>query len=131
VVAVLEVMKRLIRRLFGLGRNVPLDELKRVLKEQEGDTAILFLTDCLVAFAKADYDQAHRQIDAGLAENPDHPKLMLWRGMVLFKEYRYKEAVEAFRQTVKVDPNCDEAKNMLSCRELAIYSGVADRLQLI
>lgn len=106
-----------------------LDEVKRALKEQEGDTAILFLNNCLAAFVKADYKEAMHHIDEGLTENPDHPKLLLWRGMIFFKEYKYKEAVEAFRKTLEVDPNCEEAKNMLSCRDLSIYSGVADRLR--
>jgi len=122
-------MMKILRRLLGHTRDDPLDQIKRVLKEQEGDTAMLFLSNSLVAFGKGDYKEAMRHIDAGLVENPHHPKLLLWRGMILFKEYKYKEAVEAFRKTLKVDPNCEDAKNMLSCRELAIYSSVADRLR--
>jgi len=106
-----------------------MDEVKRALKEHSGDTAMLFLSRCLVAFGKGDYAEAMRQVDDGLVENPDHPKLLLWRGMVFFKEYKFKEAVEAFRRVLKVDPNCEDAKNMLSCRELAIYSAAADRLR--
>jgi tetratricopeptide (TPR) repeat protein len=106
-----------------------MDEVKRTLKEHSGDTAMLFLSKCLVAYANGNYAEAMRQIDAGLVENPDHPKLLLWRGMVLFKEYKFKEAVEAFRRVLEVDPNCEDAKNMLSSRDLAIYSGVADRLR--
>lgn len=122
-------MMKILRRLLGRARDDPLDEIKRALREQEGDTAILFLSNSLPAFGKGDYKEAMRHIDAGLVENPDHPKLLLWRGMIFFKEYRYKEAVEAFRKTLKVDPNCEDAKGMLSSRELAIYSGVADRLR--
>jgi len=125
----LETMMKKFRRILGRTQDAHLDEIKRVLKEKEGDTAMLFLSHCLVAFSKGDYKEAMRHIDAGLVENPDHPKLLLWRGMILFKEYRYKEAVEAFRKTLRVDPNCEDAKNMLSCRELAIYSGVADRFR--
>jgi tetratricopeptide (TPR) repeat protein len=106
-----------------------MDEVKRALKDHSGDTAMLFLSECLVAFADRDYAEAMRQVNAGLVENPDHPKLLLWRGMVFFKEYKFKEAVEAFRRVLEVDPNCEDAKNMLSCRDLAIYSAAADRLR--
>ncbi len=107
------------------------DEIKQALKEQEGDTSILFVSNCLISFGKGEYREAMRHIDEGLIENPDHPQLLLWRGMIFFKEYKYKEAVEAFRRTLEVDPNCEEAKNMLSCQELSIYSRVADRLREI
>jgi tetratricopeptide (TPR) repeat protein len=120
---------KILRRFLDRSRNASLDEIKRILKEQEGDTAMLFLSNCLIAFGKADYKEAMRHISAGLTENPDDPKLLLWRGIIHFKEYRYKEAVEAFRKALQVDPTCEDAKNMLSCQELSIYSGVADRLR--
>lgn len=110
-------------------QSIAFDEVKRALKEQEGDTAMLFVSNCLVSFGQGDYKEAMRHIDEGLAENPNHPKLLLWQGMVFFKEYKYKEAVEAFRKTLQADPDCEAAKDMLSCRELSIYSRVADRLR--
>ncbi len=116
-------------RLFKDKKINSLDEIKQALKEREGNTAMFFLNNCLMAFGKEDYRGAMRHIDEGLTENPDHPKLLLWSGMILFKEYKYKEAVEVFRKTLNVDPNCEEAKNMLSCRELSTYSDVADRLR--
>lgn len=132
MVAVLEIGLRKWEYLMSLFRDKKinaLDEIKRALKEEEGDTAMLFVSDCLIAFGKGDYREAMHHIDKGLTENPDHPKLLLWRGMIFFKEYKYKQAVEAFRKTLEVDPDCEEAKNMLSCRELSIYSGFADRLR--
>jgi uncharacterized protein HemY len=118
-------IRRFVRRIY----RSPKDELKEALKRQTGDTSLLFLTDCLTAFGKGDFKKAMKHVTEGLRENPDHPRLLLFKGMIFFKEYQYKEAVAAFRKTLEVDPNCKDAQDMLRCEELSIYAGMADHLR--
>lgn len=115
-------MINIFKNLWGRKHKTAIDEIKQAIKEQTGDTAAFFLTESLTAYGKADYRGAKCQIDAGLAENPNHPKLLLWRGMIFFKEKKYKESVVAFREVLKVDPECEDAKKMLVCEELTNYS---------
>ncbi len=116
---------RFLRRL----RHRPVDELKEVLKRETGDTALLFLTDAMSALGRGDLKTAMQHVDAGLRENSNHPKLLLFRGMIFFKDCRYQEAVAAFRQTLQVDPNCKDADDMLHTQELSAYSRMADHLK--
>jgi Tetratricopeptide repeat. len=100
-------------------RRRPVDELKNALRKQTGDTSLLFLTDSMSAFSRGDLKSAMKHVTAGLRENPNHPRLLLFRGMIFFKDCRYKEAAEAFRQTLQVDPECKDALDMLQTRELS------------
>lgn len=99
-----------------------LDAIKGGLKAVTGDTAMLFLARCIPDFQAGRYDAAMREVEAGLAENPDHPRLLVFAGMIRFQEVRYGEAINLFRRVLSVDPGNETARNMLGCKELAEFA---------
>lgn len=68
------------------------------LKEQEGDTAMLFVSNCLVAFGKGDYREAMRHIDEGLSENPETKTFVMARVYIL-KGIRVQESYRGFSKS--------------------------------
>jgi len=96
--------------------------VKGALKTISGDTAMLYLARCIPEFQSGRYDAAMQHVDDGLAENPNHPKLLVFAGMIRFQEVRYKEAIDLFQKVLSIDPSNEMARNMLGCKELQSYA---------
>jgi tetratricopeptide (TPR) repeat protein len=114
------LLRRLFRREETRYRDVT--AVKDALKKISGDTSMLFLARCIPEFQARRYGAAMNFVDDGLAENPSHPKLLVFAGMIRFQEVRYKEAIDLFQKVLSIDPNNETAKNMLGCKELRAYA---------
>ena len=113
----------ILRRLFRREETPPYDvtAVKDALKKIRGDTSMLYLARCIPDFQAGRYAAAMKHVEDGLAENPDHPKLLVFAGMIRFQEVRYQEAIDLFQRVLLLDPTNETAKKMFGCRELRAY----------
>jgi tetratricopeptide (TPR) repeat protein len=114
------ILRRLVRH--DETRNRDVTAVKGALKTIIGDTAMLYLARCIPEFQSGRYGAAMKHVDDGLAENPNHPKLLVFAGMIRFQEVRYKEAIDLFQKVLSIDPSNEMAGNMLGCKELQSYA---------
>jgi len=75
------------------------------------------------------YSQAKKLLDDAMEENPENISLLLTRAKLFRQLQNFSEAFNDLQYLLKIDPNHEEARNLLDltrgilqCQQLDIYS---------
>ena len=87
-------------------------QLKAAWKSAETDPHIAFDYAQLL-LRKEDFTQAATVIDSALSADPDDPQLRLAMGVARYGQRRFDDAIVAFLQVIKIDPQIDQPYRFL------------------
>ncbi len=59
------------------------------------------------------YDEAIQTLNEGIEKNPGSADLLFQKGLLLYHAVRFREAIEAFKKCVKLDPKRGEAYTLI------------------
>ena len=67
-----------------------------------------------IAFARKDYDAAHRALNEAATIDPANPKVFELRGRTYFVQGRHADGIAAVRRSIELDPDSIATRMLLA-----------------